>query len=885
MSAWTDGPFDEAQKQATLRLLNDLADLVETDPARVAEQTAALLPLLRDRYRDPAYGWALSLRAQACRFLDDLAGVLDATTAGDAAFGEDSQFVAQLLLEAGMSLNQFGQHSDALDHLRRSATAFQGLSNEIGETWALVAIADALAGIGYPEDPMPYLDVAIEKAERHGDDRVRRRAHKQRAVALRHRGQVDEALVSISIALDGQRPGHTRANFQLERGHLLAMAGQYAAADEEFLAAEVVYAERGDTLGLGNCARALATNALILGRNREGLRQLDVAASAYRQLGNDAGLGYVLRERALVRHAEGDDDGADADAAEGVAAFRHCGDRLGLAGMLRTAARVAHVRGQRQAAQELLAEASALVSDGSNPLAEAGILLMRAEIDPDQATRLDAARSAATLYEAMRVSTGRAHALTLAARAQAQAGDSRSALQSLHDARTSWLDARTHVAEPTRRADHDFALRDVVTNALATAAEIGGAAATTFAADLLVMDTPLGLRRSLSTGDIGIRARRIVDRAQTPNVGPRGTPPRRSLLQQLSFALATIEADVSPDLTTFSRFRANHPVAAVLVVGQPTRDSAVPIAWAVPAEPPQFQLSPLSSSQVDSIDALGRALTLDRTDVLWDPSARKWQHELATTLIPDELRAWILAQQPAELVVSIAPVLSHIPFEALLIDEKPLGVIAAIRRVPVVATNPVAPAIESVAAYLDAALPWANERSACPEASSDPSVLRAALGERRLIVVGCHGESATRAEGMLSATDGTPVLDAIDLLAQSLRHSVVVLEACFSGRYVGARTGEQLNLATVALIAGAAEVIAGLFAVPANDATTGRIAGHAIRELRASVPASEALRRARVAYWDRRDPFVALPGMTAPCQTAMPGDAPWAWAGLCAYGR
>jgi CHAT domain-containing protein len=111
--------------------------------------------------------------------------------------------------------------------------------------------------------------------------------------------------------------------------------------------------------------------------------------------------------------------------------------------------------------------------------------------------------------------------------------------------------------------------------------------------------------------------------------------------------------------------------------------------------------------------------------------------------------------------------------------------------------------------------------------------------------VGCHGESATRAEGTLSASDGAPVLDAIDLLSKSLRHSVVVLEACFSGRYLGVRTGEQLNLATVALIAGASDVVAGLFALPASDATTGRIAGVAIREPRDGVRAPEALRRGR----------------------------------------
>jgi hypothetical protein len=108
---------------------------------------------------------------------------------------------------------------------------------------------------------------------------------------------------------------------------------------------------------------------------------------------------------------------------------------------------------------------------------------------------------------------------------------------------------------------------------------------------------------------------------------------------------------------------------------------------------------------------------------------------------------------------------------------------------------------------------------------------------------------------------------------------------CFSGRYLGVRTGEQLNLATVALIAGASDVVAGLFALPATDATTGRIAGVAIRELRDGVRAPEALRRARAAYWSRIEPLVPLPAANSAGTVKMPGDAPWAWAGLCAYGR
>jgi hypothetical protein len=337
-------------------------------------------------------------------------------------------------------------------------------------------------------------------------------------------------------------------------------------------------------------------------------------------------------------------------------------------------------------------------------------------------------------------------------------------------------------------------------------------------------------------------------------------------------------------MVRFDQFHAAHPAAAILVVGQPTRDSELPVAWAVPGARPRFQFNTLAGSQIDAIDELGRALALERTNVLWEPSARAWQETLVEPLVPEELIAWLVAHRPAELVVSLTSVLSHVPLEALLIDEEPLGVLSAIRRVPVVAISADAADIEAVNAYPDPALPWSHKRIACPDATADPNLLRASLGERQLVLIGCHGDSATRAEGRLTATDGTPVLDAIDLLSQSLRHSIVVLEACFSGQYLGARTGEQLNLATVALLAGASNVIAGLFALPANDATTGQIAGDALRELAAGTPAPEALRRARGAYWSCRGHKVALPGAD-PTSVTMPSDAPWAWAGLSAFGR
>jgi CHAT domain-containing protein len=111
----------------------------------------------------------------------------------------------------------------------------------------------------------------------------------------------------------------------------------------------------------------------------------------------------------------------------------------------------------------------------------------------------------------------------------------------------------------------------------------------------------------------------------------------------------------------------------------------------------------------------------------------------------------------------------------------------------------------------------------------------------------------------------------------------VILEACYSGRYLGPRTGDPISLAAVALLAGASNVIASLFALPASDTTTGAIAALTAREILRGTSPPEALRRARSAYLRSCRPTTRLPGTRE--GRNMPGDAPWAWAGLVSYSR
>jgi hypothetical protein len=69
---------------------------------------------------------------------------------------------------------------------------------------------------------------------------------------------------------------------------------------------------------------------------------------------------------------------------------------------------------------------------------------------------------------------------------------------------------------------------------------------------------------------------------------------------------------------------------------------------------------------------------------------------------------------------------------------------------------------------------------------------------------------------------------------------------------LGARTGQQLSLATIGLLANASAVIAALFALPADEHCTSVVAAACIQEIRAGTAPAEALRRARAAFWHSR---------------------------------
>lgn len=862
--------------------LNHLDDLSEAQPQAVLDATEDALPLLTHWTISDACAWTLALRAKAFRFLDRLPDVLDAAESGLASLRGDEHVAAHLHLEAGMALNQFGRQPEAAEHLQAADRVFEIAGDESGRAWALVSLGEAWAGSGNLADPEAVLKLSIDLADRSGDGRAARRGWKQLAVLHRHLGEPAAALDAIWRALDGDMSDHTRANYLLELGHLKAWAGDYASADDAYQDASASYAEHGDVLGQANVERALATNALILGRHTQGLARLDRAAGLYRTIGSTTGLGYVLRERAVVRVNNGDHTGALSDAEEGVVRFRNSPDKIGLASMLRAAARVCNVTGDRAGADAALKEAHALTADGNNPLGEAGLLSLQAEIGEPASLRLAAGMESARLYRLMGIPTGEAFALSHVARAHTDLGDLDSALATIFTATEALRAARSQVTDPGRRGDHDFALGDVTTNLLNTADRLDGAG-TLAMADLIVDEAPLGLRNALNEGQPDPRTRRFVSRitAMRPPIGETPTS-RRHLLQQLGATLAFVKSGDDPIWTTFEELIATHPRDALVAYGAPTRHGHLPIAWQLPGGHLQVDLVELDATAVEQIDSLGYAFNTDRTSVLWDSHNRSWQTHLSRVVLPSPLRRWLIHETSPSLVVLFPPVLAHLPIEALLVDGEPVGVRAAVARLAVPTRTTVRATLDHTVAYLDPALTWTPERLAIPGFTTDPTRLRAELGPAKLLFVACHGESAVRVDGALVASDGARVADAIDLLSQPLTGSIIVLEACFAGRYMGHRAGEQLNLATVCLVSGASAAVAGLFALPADDACTGTITADLLRELADGTPAPEAARRARHAYWSTRPERLSVPGRP---ELSMPGDAPWAWAGLCAYTR
>jgi len=872
-------PPDVARLRRIQAQLEDLSNLVETDPRRVLGAMPMLLAELQHWPQRDAYLWCLHLSAQAFRFTDELDSAIGTAELGLDVADPDSEFAAGLHLEAGMALNQNGSQADAEPHLRAAASIYEQLEDPAGRAWALVALAESLCGLAREDDALQFVTDGEITARVAGDQRVLMRALKQRAVVQRIRGDAADALTAIETVAAGTT-GHARANALLERGHILTMTSEYAGATDDYVAASIEYTAHGDTLGLANTERALATIDLLLGRDSSGQRHLDAAATLYRQIGNASGLGYALRELSVARLGR-DPAGAEADAAEAVRAFESSGDLLGLTGAWRAVARIAAVRGDDDRVAAALTNAEQTARDTKNLLAVAGIRLMQAEIG-DSAHREQAAVEALYLYDQLDILIGSAHAAAFAASATVT-NSPHTALQHLETAALRLRRARGRVVDPARRADHDLSLRTIPATVVEVAATIGTQAAHDLAADALLDSFPLGLRTAHAGNGLpdeivqfARRAQRLQDSGDAAAL--------RAALHRLAVAIATLPrtTDDAQHRLRLADLRAAAPDAAVLLVGAPLSSGQVPVVAALTAADVSLHLPALDEAAVDAVDKLGRVADGGSLDVLWRAESRTWQNTLADVFLPPELRERLRQESPGEVLLVVHPMLSHVPFEALNVDaDRPLGVAAAVRRLPLLTPTAEQVSIERVAAFFDPALKWPSEQAVVGHGSPTVAEWLADLGAHTLGVLAAHGDAGPGFSGWLTTTDRLQTVTAADLLAKRLEGSVVVFEACWAGRHVGHRTGETLNMTTAAFLAGAAGVIAGLWALPADPECTGQITADCLAAVGVGVRPAEALRRARERFLAERDTTVRVPGGG---RVRMDKAAPWAWAGLCAFG-
>jgi hypothetical protein len=307
----------------------------------------------------------------------------------------------------------------------------------------------------------------------------------------------------------------------------------------------------------------------------------------------------------------------------------------------------------------------------------------------------------------------------------------------------------------------------------------------------------------------------------------------------------------------------------------------VPIVAALPGGDLSLHLAVLDAAAVEAIDALGRVADGESHDVLWRPESRNWQSTLADVFLPPELRNHVVHEPPGEVLVVVHPTLAHIPFEALrVVPGQLLGVTSAVRRLPLLTPTAHQVRIEQVAAFFDPALRWPAEQAVVGPGMPSAARWLAELDTHTLGVFAAHGDAGPGFDAWLTTTDRSQTVTAANLLEKRLDGSVIVFEACWAGRHIGHRTGETLNMTTAALLAGAAGVVAGIWALPADPASTGEICSSTLAAMLQGAPPAEALRRARERFLSDQPATVGVPGT----DEWMEESAPWAWAGLCAFG-
>lgn len=873
---------------AVQALLESLGDRVESEPDPVLSQLLELIPEVTSWPDLSAFAWASYIGVQACRFLDRLdqaVGIAEAalTLAGD----KDKRLAAHLRLELGMALTQAGRYIEALPPLEAAAEWFTADGDTSGLAWALASLGTAHRILGRLASSGDLLEKAVDAAQRAGEDRLRRRALRESAVTWRHRGETARSLEILEELLPGEAAdSHGRANTLAELGHSRVQLHDLEGAQRAYRQAALLYARWDDPLGAANVERAVGNIAAQLSRYGDAMTHLDAAVTGYEAAGYKHGLANALWDRSLVRLARKDARPAMADAFRAWLLFLVARDTVGESGALRAMGQIAHALGRESLCARVLARSLRLSEANGVRLAIANTLLHQAEMTGSLPGRYAAAVRAAAIYGEMGLPAGLAQAASHAARHALDLGDRDQALAWAARCAAEVGAARRRLGDHSHRADFGPTAARATSRAYQVCADLGGPEAVRIATDLVVDEGAIGIGDVLRRGRLPERVTRPL--AQLTAARPVPDVVRSGLLNRIGAYLTAVDPGNPPPRVPFAELAAAYHPAAVLAFGTPADGHDVTVAFSAPGHGTVFESRRLSAAAVDAIDAIG-SLSGGAPDLgpLWEPGATRWARELAGEFLPAAMLRWLRTRPDAPLILLAHPSLAHLPFEALLVDGVPLGVLCGIRRQPAPVYRPaVAAGVTARAGFADPDLRHGPERAVFGDdhLAAAPAAFRELLGPRALIWACCHGEMGAGLDRCLRTDAGERVLDAGDLLSRDLAGSIVVLESCWAGRHFGSPYGEALSPAVAALGAGAAAVVAGIFPLPADERSTGKIVATLLGQIASGVPAHEALRAARAEYL--RDPpaVIRLAASHDDEPAEIPGSAPFAWAGLCSFG-
>ncbi len=896
----TSPPIDEVAE--IQRRLEELSETVEDDPEHAIVETSEILEVTAGWRNRRAFLWATQIASQAARFLDDYSSAAAlADQAITIAETNAPELLPHIQLELGIA-RRMADDPEAVAVLLDAAEGFGAAQDRRAEAHALIEVGIAQRWRGKLEDSKIAFSRAIDAAESVDDMRTVRRASREAAVTLRHLGRTADSVTILDELVAIEPPGgHALANVLTDLAASELQLNRLDEAQRHYVEASDLYARHGDLLGMGNVERALGNIAGQLSRYDEARTHLDRSLDAYRMGGHRGPEANAIWDLALVTLAEGDTDRAMSHAVRAWRRFVALGDEVGESGALRAIAQVANSVDRPSLCDRALGKSLRLCESQGLQLGVANTLLHLTAMGGEAIDRAGAASSAWELYRELDIPAGllqaASHAAAHAAAADDPSGVAAWGLRAVEAAIASTI----RISEGTDRADFGPTAAQAAGRfyeAMTSGGEhpILDRAAAALACRLLSLDGPVALG-ALMARPPQDRLNPAVQLELDAALAAKSESTRAAQLRRLAGRLTSVDANLEqtkPDRVIESMVARLDEQSMLIVVGSPTTTGSLPVAWAT-TDDLHFCLKPIPVTGFDLIDDLGRPTgeRLEDLDLLWRPDqTRRWQRELLNLLLPEEIASLLHTDAIDWVHLMLHRSIAHLPLEACFVGEVPLGVKANVERHPLYRTMPPAPSASTSPAaasadsqrlgYADPAIDTGLERQALGASTVNrPSDLYALLGENQLIWLCGHGRLGVDFLLDLRTEAGERIVDAADLLAASLRGSTLVLESCWSSRHFGRPYAEALTLSSAALLAGASSVVAGLFPLPNDPSTTGRVVSATLTELRRGAYAASALRAARQTYLDEAaGEAVLLPG--AARSIPVPADAPLLWAGLVA---